>query len=449
MKIIIYIFAVSCFCILPSCEKYLEEKSDQRLATPDTIDDLWAILNGGDLRIAMTETNVTTDEFYVEPSFWPLFGPKDQYGYIWNAEADYGINSYDWSIQYRTIFYVNSVLDNLERVSPNGQEQEWNSIKGTALFIRSYTFYQLAQVYAKQYDPNTANSDLGIVLRLSSDFNKRSVRSTVQETYDNIIADLLSAVDLLPVTPAYRVRPGKPAAFALLARIYLTMGDYVNSKKYADDCLNLYSKLLDFTLLDTSSLNPIPPLNEEVLYYTQTNATLNAFPYPLVMVDSTLAKSYDANDLRRAIYLNQNPDGTFSYKTISNNGDFIYNGISVDEVYLIRAESYARLSNTADAMDDLNTLLERRWKTGSFTPYVAASADAALNLILQERKKELLNRGTRWTDLRRLNKEPNFAITLKRVIGADTYTITPNDPRYVWLIPQEIIDIAKIQQNPR
>jgi hypothetical protein len=100
-------------------------------------------------------------------------------------------------------------------------------------------------------------------------------------------------------------------------------------------------------------------------------------------------------------------------------------------------------------MNDLNTLLMTRWKTGTFVPYQAANADDALQQILTERKKELLFRGTRWADLRRLNKDSKFAMTLTRIINGVTYTLPPNDPRYAMPIPDNEISLSGIPQNAR
>jgi len=71
-----------------------------------------------------------------------------------------------------------------------------------------------------------------------------------------------------------------------------------------------------------------------------------------------------------------------------------------------------------------------------------------LNKILTERRKELLMRGLRWTDLRRLNKETAFATTLSRIVNGTTYTLPPNDPGYVFRIPLSVINFTGIEQNP-
>ena len=82
-------------------------------------------------------------------------------------------------------------------------------------------------------------------------------------------------------------------------------------------------------------------------------------------------------------------------------------------------------------------------------PVTVTDADELLRIILQERRKELLFRSLRWTDLRRLNKDSRFAVTLTRKLNNDTYTLPPNDARYVLPIPQQEIEESGIQQNPR
>jgi len=58
-------------------------------------------------------------------------------------------------------------------------------------------------------------------------------------------------------------------------------------------------------------------------------------------------------------------------------------------------------------------------------------------------------RGQRWTDLKRLNKDSRFAVTLSRTVQGTTYTLPPNDPRYALLIPSEVILNSSMPQNAR
>ena len=125
-------------------------------------------------------------------------------------------------------------------------------------------------------------------------------------------------------------------------------------------------------------------------------------------------------------------------------------GIATNEVYLIRAESLARLGQKDAAMQVLNALLVKRWRTGTYVPLVAVDAEDALKKILVERRKEVpFHANLVWEDLRRLNKDSRFARTLTRVIAGVTYTLAPNDKRYTLPIPDLEIQLTGIPQNER
>jgi hypothetical protein len=161
-------------------------------------------------------------------------------------------------------------------------------------------------------------------------------------------------------------------------------------------------------------------------------------------VDTALYQSYQPNDLRKTCYYSSNGAFIGSYDV----SRLMFGGIATEEMYLARAECEARLGNTQDAMTDLNTLLVTRWVSGTFTKYTATSATDALGQILMERRKELAFRGTRWMDLRRLNKDPNYAITLTRNINGQIFTLQPNSPRYVFEIPPDEELLDPLPQNP-
>ena len=90
----------------------------------------------------------------------------------------------------------------------------------------------------------------------------------------------------------------------------------------------------------------------------------------------------------------------------------------------------------------------KRWKAGTFNPFVLTDATETLRIILEERRKELLYRTLRWSDLRRLNKEANFADTIYRKINGQKYQLLPGSQRYTFQIDRQAINISGIQQNP-
>jgi hypothetical protein len=142
------------------------------------------------------------------------------------------------------------------------------------------------------------------------------------------------------------------------------------------------------------------------------------------------------------------PNNRIGFKGSYSNYEGEFSGIATDELYLNRAECFARAGNITNALNDLNTLLIKRYKTGSFVSLTALTASAALVLVLQERRKELVIRFTRWMDIKRLNKE-GAGITIRRLVHGQLYSLSPNDLRYALPIPEDVIALSGIQQNPR
>jgi len=448
-----------CMMLGSACKKdWLDAKPNKALVVPSTIADYQALLD--DNRIGQAPLNynlpslsmVGDGDYYITDAEYNSLGyPPEKSAYTWAATADFynGQPLNEWKFAYARILEDNVVLDGIPALKVNAANQvAYNNVKGSALFFRSLDFYDLSQEFCKVYDASTANTDLGLPLRISSDINLTVGRASVQQTYDQMIGDLLQAVPLLPATPLYPTRPSKPAVFGLLARVYLSQENYSKALLYADSCLQIQNSLLDFNQLSLTAAAPITYFNKEVIFHAVLSSYTSATPAGLT-VDSTLYRSYNANDLRLGIYFTTQ-SGRITNKTSYVGSAYnLFGGIATDEIYLDRAECYARAGNTAAAMNDLNTLLENRYKTGTYTSPVPASADAALALIIAERRKELCFRNLRWSDLRRLNKDPRFQVTITRVVSGQTYTLAPNSSRYVLPLDPIETTIGGLQQNPR
>lgn len=466
LKILTLVFLLG--SVLSACKKYLDLKPDQGLYVPSNLTDCQALLDDySRMNRGLAEAEIASDHFFLTDATWAgLALNEDRDNYVWNPQVRQLLTR--WSAPYDAVFSSNLVLEVLAGISPSGTE-EYNSVKGSALFFRGFALYNLASIFAKPYDAVSSENDLGVPVRLSPDINIVYGRGTVKKTYDQILEDLKSAADLLPVTSTIKSRPNKIAAYAMLARVYLSMRDYVNAGIYADLCLKLKNTLLNYSSLDATAAIPFLRFNEEVIF----SSTMSR-PAPLnqtnAKVVKTLYDSYSGNDIRKQIFFRTNTGanaGTFAFKgNYDGATSTLFNGLATDEIFLIRSECYARAGKTQEALKDLNDLLIKRFAVvkdangnvikdvngnpvTTYVPYTANTADEALNVILKEREKELIFRGIRWTDLRRLNKESRFAITLSRTVNGTTYTLLPNDLRYTLLIPQAVINTTGVPQNER
>ncbi len=460
IKIPISVILITLVFSLYSCNgNFLDAKPSTELVTPQKLNDIIALLDNTEY---LNQTGglgqMGGDEYlFLDFVSWQsTFTATERNSYIWADDTYEGqIPIQDWNLPYTSIFYANNALNSLAEMNlPDSPEK--NNVKGWALFIRAYAYHDLVRNFCLAYDPKTADTDLGLPLRTTPRVDELLPRANLKQTYELIIDDIKEATRLLSgqFPLANRNRPSKAAAFALLARVYIMMNDYEKAELSADASLAIYNKLIDYNTVSTTAAVPFDRFNSETLFnakqfathqITTSQALNNA-----IVINPELITSYKANDLRLAIFFAKNNQGNY-YKKVGYYGEGVYpfHGLAVDEQFLIKAECLARRNQTDQAMKWLNDLLVTRFK--NTVPYVSIGAESsldALNTILEERKKELVWRGIRWSDIKRLNKV-SANITLKRVLDGQEYILSPNDPKYAFPIPDDEIAKSKIEQNPR
>lgn len=435
------------------CKKdWMAEKRDISLVVPSSLQDMRRLLNDAntfrnDYRML---ASLAADEYYIDDDKYNAIADElVRNSYIWNDVVfDPRTTQLYWGNLYKQVFYANVVLEGLDKIVPRADELvEYNEIKGTALFFRARAFYSLAVQFAGPYIIGEGGEGPGIPLRLGSDIHAPVRRNTLKETYDRITGDLQLCTELLPNEPNVRINPSKASAMGLLARCYLSMADYGSAYRYADSSLGLYNKLMDLNDMDPDARFPFALYNEEVLIDSPFDPIILENTAPNGIVDSVLYREYEENDLRKHIFFARVSEGDFAYRG-SYHGDWgNFGGMSVNEVLLIRSECAARMGNVDSSLDDLNYLLSKRYRTGTFKPLSVSDAEQLLTVVLLERRKELLFRGLRWEDLRRLNKEPGREVTLVRTVMGETHVLEPLSSNYVFKIPESVIIETGIEQN--
>lgn len=436
---------------LCGCKKYLEKKSNASLAVPVTIADLQALMdNTGNFNSSnsVSGMEVSSDDFYlIDEDLAAVYEESDRRLYSWENDYVFNLagNGNDWDSAYSVIYTCNTVLEAADKLPVETVGR--NDLRGQALTMRAARFLDLLLEFAPAYDDRTASLDAGIVLRKTTDFNERSMRSSVAAGYAQIISDLHTAIPPLPVQPLSRTRASRPAAYGLLARVYLSMHNYVQAHAYADSCLMLHDRLLDYNTLVASDPYPIKNMHDEVIYFKAAALGEPLFN-SVAKISPELIKSYEEYDLRKDVLFIKNTDESFGFRGYYTGGPSLFTGIATDEVLLTRAECAIRLGRMEDGMADLNRLLRYRYETGKFMPLTAFNRQQALDRVLQERRKELPMRTLRWMDVKRLNRKGN-QIILSRAIGGEERKLLPNDLRYALPIPEDVIDRSGIPQNPR
>ncbi len=453
----IYRLAALLFVLMiTSCQKFLDERISHSSKVVTKLSDLQALLdaeNSVNLGHVPFLLEVATDNNqidWINLSKLTTFD-QDLYKFVW-TDLYPPVYTSIWLIGYKPISVANIVLEGVTKL---GLEDTGagRDLRGQALFTRAFNHFMLAQVFCLPYDKGGANDGLGIPIRHDSDINVKSKRSSIKETYNDILRDMNEAASLLNEQNGYASRANKAAAYAALSRIYQAMELYEESEIAATKCLALQDKLIDLNTVDVDANNPYPANNEETIYFAYGGGSSLLMPSRGARVSPELFNLFEAGDLRIRSYFQKEANGEYSFK--GNYMGFglgtIFCGLTTSEVLLNRAECYARKKELDKAKDDLNKFLLNRIEKEFFTPVVDNDADNLLKIILDERRKELVNRSVRWLDLRRLNRDPRFKKTLLHTLNIDgrkmEYKLPPEPENYVFKIPKEVIDIAGIEQN--
>ena len=164
----------------------------------------------------------------------------------------------------------NSALEVIKNAEDNGTDPFPNMsaadketvkrYKGELLFMRAFTYWNLARTWCPPYNDANKNSKNIVVYRSNekdSDVLKNGSLSTLEEVYGYIVKDLEDAIAILPEDynpgdAGKRMRVNKYAAEALLARVLFYMGNFSEAKTYID---NVIAKT-DLYELDTDLVAP-------------------------------------------------------------------------------------------------------------------------------------------------------------------------------------------------
>lgn len=456
MRTIYILLLGGVLCFGSACRKYVEIDPGQIRVLKRTADYQALLYNSTLLDQSYSMPVYSGDDVGTEVATWQntLQLPVAN-AFTW-SEQHYGTTEedFDWANLYKQLFTINTVVTQVMD-SEGGTTAEKTAVKAAALVHRAYIYCVLVNIYAKAYNPATAAADPGVPLMLAPNFGTNLTRASVAKVYDQIIADLNEAIPSLPDKPDFISNPSKASAYAIMARAYLYKRDFTAAGESASASLAIQNTLLDLNDYKASPTTTFPTRlkNPEELLIKRPGQ------FPLAMPISADAISmYDqVNDLRYRLYVNDPtlvPGATYTtgrayFKYRFADGTFI--GPSVPEMVLIKAECEARANRLDNAMTLLNTLRRKRYEKSNYNADLSATtADQALHLVVDERKRELVARGFRWFDQRRLAQDPGFVQTVTRVFKGVTYTLIPGSNRYTYPIADKYIQLnPEIIQNPR
>ena len=415
---------------LLSCDGFLDQKPQKSLLVPSTVEDVRALLdNYNFLMLTPLITWMMSDEWNTSDIDFETFPTWQQNAYTWQKEIfDPQERSSDYQTLHSQMFIANTALDLIDQLGDQNSP-EIATLKGEALVIRARVLFDLAVLFLP-VPQSGLNDQIKIPVNLTGDVNAPLTRIGTAELIGLVKEELEKAFLLLPERSPFKTRPDKRVAKGFLARIHLYEQNWEKALESANYVIQSGDKLLDLSKLNPSSSYPFELFNEETLYYQQMQTSILTIR-PSTEIAKDLYSSYLSNDRRRALFFRLNPTQGALFKGSYTGGFQLFTGISLSEMYLTAAEAGIRKGDFTIGLQRLNELGITRYS--GFQPWLGMSQEKALELVMGERRKELVFRGLRWMDMKRV-KALSSSFMPSRTIKGQVYKLE-NEEQYILNIP--------------
>ncbi|UFH31578.1 RagB/SusD family nutrient uptake outer membrane protein [Chryseobacterium sp. C-71] len=343
-----------------------------------------------------------------------------------------------------------------------GDEGTKQLAKAEAKIYRAYDHFLLVNTYAKAYDPQTAANDGGICIMDKFDLEAQPSKSTVAQVYEFIQKDIEEALPYIQVKPLDVYHPSLAFAYAFKAKVHLFKREIAEAQAASEKSLSYNNQIFDLVAYSTQggpNVIAVPAANNiEVLSYMYMTGYNEMNFAQSSIISPELRTLFGNNDARFNLFFNSTSttnldQGSNTAYWATQYTKFFYPtvGMKTTEVYLMLAECYARQNRFNDAVAILNTLRAKRILSGNVNFTVPSTRTAMMQLVINERRKELLLGFNRFFDLKRLNNEADYAKTITRLfplvnqtVPQKTYTLQPDSRLYIIPFP-----LSALTKNPK
>jgi hypothetical protein len=411
-----------------------------------------------------------------DPANWWLYENNwsdNTYGRIATASR----NTQIWNLCYKVIDNANAIIEGVPGIAESQTVKD--QLTGEAMALRGWAYFQLARIYQFTYakDPNAPGVPIRTKSVLSTTTDELTAgvpRSPLKDVYALVTSDLEFAVSKMTTARVDKYRFNKNVAQGILAEVYQEMA-MADPTLWTKAISNAQAARAGFPLMSAADyksgfnnvnvgewmwgiqFNASQSLSFAGFfgYIEPTNTPNTAFKprYNDIYVNSTFVNLFSATDVRNLFLPAPNQSSSRPWKkwvTIkfqdnsTQSGDYVE--MRSSEMYLIEAEGDAQTGQLEPAKDVLYILQKQR--DPNAVRSTATTKDQLINEILVERRKELYGEiGVEYFDLKRYQRP-----MVRDGIQWALFTVSANDNRWRWQIPQTEMDANKAlkssDQNP-
>lgn len=364
-----------------------------------------------------------------------------------------------YTAAFRAVNQANNIIAEVPGIEMDQAKKD--NIVGQAYFVRALAFFDLNKVFG---GVPGVHGDQSVVLPLTP---SRAVnedlyptRPSLVDGYNQVEADLLSALNLLPESQSNntstRAKAVKGTARALLSRFYLYTRNYPEVIRLSTEVIEdgQYSLLDNYIDIYAGEFTSESIFELEFIAADQSGMRFWYFPGAqggrgeLAVHESFISEiQSDENDIRGTMFGFDPVQGVFfptKYQKPGNIDNF--HVIRIAEMYLNRAEAYAHSSGTLTlAVDDLNKIKER----AGVAPYSGPVTQEALLLeIEKERKFELAFEGHSFFDLVRTGRALTVLGSVERKNSSAPVSLDQPWKQILPIPRDELLSNPNMVQNP-
>jgi hypothetical protein len=297
---------------------------------------------------------------------------------VYNVKARYTTTSwrsYDlWNAYYTWISNANYILAAEETME--GTSEERGYALGQAYAIRAYSYYMLAQSFARTYKGHESEPCCPIYTEPTTADTEGQPRSTVQQVYDLIVSDMDKALEYLEGTSRKHISHiGYDVALGLRARIALTMEDWATAKNMAKAAIAASGceiiPVKDFVGTNDADADNVMWAADIIAdqsgmyasFFSHMSTGVSYGSSARKLINKELYAKMGVNDTRLAWWDPTDSKGyqqkKFEFSDLQTwMGDYIW--MRVEEMYLTAAEAECRLGEEDNAKADLMALMSKR-----------------------------------------------------------------------------------------
>ncbi len=432
-------FYILCVSILWGCS--LDQKNQDEISGDtiiNTVQKAYSVLAEAYAGLPMQTGNFTILSDDLQPRYTINYNSSTKAYYAWKDSEIMTISADIWQKYYQSLIHINALLATENNITD--KTEEWNYIKGNALLLKAYIYFDLLQLYSERFTPSAP----GIIAKdnLQVENNKRLTQEESIKAIQSLLDQGIDLVEKHSVQANYFITT--PAAKNLQAQVYLFTKEYDKAEKTAKELINLFPDMPNHETAYSAIWNTPLQKNASAVYwiYNYQNNPNQFLYYEKDKGDYFYINhffTFDKEDIRSQIsqYLytesdENKPEYYFlgKYKTTHTANEARNMVLSRNtESYFILIESLIEQNKVEQARNYLNIFLS----TVNNPPLSTELSQNSLRLIMRhEKQKEFIGEKINFFDLKR------WEVSIARYQTDSNNrlsTISNTDYRWTWPIP--------------